>query len=181
MNDGLDGKLTLLSAPAGFGKTTLISHWVENLQQNNEIDVPPIDVAWLSLDEDDNDPTRFLTYFVTALYQIKDIEGDIGKGALNMLQSPQTPSFNNILISLINDLARTPEKIVLILDDYHLIEEKPIHQALQFLIENQPSQLHLVISTRQDPSLSLGRFRAQGQMTELRAADLRFSYSEVVE
>jgi len=178
LNDGLDRKLTLLSAPAGFGKTTLVSHWLEHLQGNNEIAGQPIKVAWLSLDQDDNDPVRFLTYFIAALNQSKDIETDIGQGALNLLQSPQPPPPNTVLISLINELAAIPEKIVFVLDDYHLIEEKSIHKALVFLLENLPSQLHVVIATRQDPSLSLGRLRARDQLTELRAVDLRFTSSE---
>jgi LuxR family maltose regulon positive regulatory protein len=158
LNNGLNRKLTLLSAPAGFGKTTLVSHWVEHLQINNEIGGQPIKVAWLSLDGDDNDPVRFLTYLIAALNQIKDIETKLGQGALSMLQSPQPPPPNTVLISLINELAAIPEKIVFVLDDYHLIKEDPIHQALVFLLENMPPQLHLVIATRQDPSLSMGRY-----------------------
>jgi LuxR family maltose regulon positive regulatory protein len=176
LNDGLDRKLTLLSAPAGFGKTTLVSHWVENLRDDQ-----PIKVAWLSLDEDDNDLVLFLTYFIAALNQIEGIEDDFGQGALSMLQASQPPSANTILVSLINDLAAIPEKIIFILDDYHLIEAEPVNQALVFLLENLPPQLHLVIATRQDPNLSLGRLRARNQVTEIRAADLRFSESEAAE
>ena len=181
LNNGLNRKLTLLSAPAGFGKTTLVSHWVEHLQINNEIGGQPIKVAWLSLDGDDNDPVRFLTYLIAALNQIKDIETKLGQGALSMLQSPQPPPPNTVLISLINELAAIPEKIVFVLDDYHLIKEDPIHQALVFLLENMPPQLHLVIATRQDPSLSMGRLHARDQVTEIRAADLRFTSSEAAE
>jgi len=181
LNHGLDRKLTLLSAPAGFGKTTLVSHWVEHLRDNTEISDHPIKVAWLSLNEGDNDPVRFLTYFITALIQIKSIETDLGQGALSMIQSPQPPPTNNILISLINDLAAIPDKIVFVLDDYHLIETGSIHQALVFLLKNLPPQLHLVIATRQDPPLSLGRLRARNQITELRAADLRFTSSEAAD
>jgi len=174
-------KLILISAPAGFGKTILVSHWVENLPDEDKIDGQPIRVAWLSLDEDDNDPVRFMSYFISALHQNKDFEADLGQGALSMLQSPQPPSANTILISLINELAVIPEKIIFVLDDYHLVEAEPIHQALAFLIENLPPQLHLVIATRQDPHLPLGRLRARSQLTELRAADLRFSTSESAE
>ena len=92
-----------------------------------------------------------------------------------MLQSPQSPPTETVLTSLINEIATNPEKIIFVLDDYHLIEAEPIHQALAFLLENLPSQLHLVIATRQDPNLSLGRLRARDQVTEIRAADLRFS------
>jgi len=181
LNNGLNRRLTLLSAPAGFGKTTLVSHWVEHIKSNNKIDGQPIKVVWLSLDQDDNDPVRFLTYFIAALNQSKDIETDIGQGALNLLQSPQPPPPNTVLISLINELAAIPEKVVFVLDDYHLIESKQIHQALVFLLENLPSQLHVVIATRQDPSLSLGRLRARDQLTELRAVDLRFTSSEIAD
>jgi LuxR family maltose regulon positive regulatory protein len=176
LNDGLDRKLTLISAPAGFGKTTLVSHWVENLRDDQ-----PIKVAWLSLDEDDNDSVRFLTYFISALNQIEGIEDDFGRGALSMLQASQPPSANTILVSLINDLAAIPEKIIFILDDYHLIEAEPVNQALVFLLENLPPQLHLVIATRQDPPLSLGRLRARDQVNEIRALDLRFSESEAAD
>ena len=181
LNDGLDRKLTLLSAPAGFGKTTLVSHWVEKLREKDETDGRNIRVAWLSLDEDDNDPVRFLTYFITAVNQVKGVDDELGQGALSMLQSPQPPFPNTILISLINDLATIHEKIIFVLDDYHLIESEPIHQTLAFLLENLPPQLHLVIATRQDPSLSLGLLRARNQLTELRAVDLRFTSSEAAD
>jgi LuxR family transcriptional regulator, maltose regulon positive regulatory protein len=153
LNNGLDRKLTLISAPAGFGKTTLVSHWLENLREQGEIHRQPIEVAWLSLDEEDNNPVRFLTYFITALNQINEMDADLGQGALSMLQSPQPPPVNTVLISLINDLAAISQKIIFILDDYHLIEAEPIHQALFFLLDNLPPQLHLVIATRQDPPL----------------------------
>ena len=181
LNNGLNRRLTLLSAPAGFGKTTLVSHWVENLHKDNAIDDQHIRVAWFSLDQDDNDPVRFLTYLIAALNQSKDIKTDFGQGALSMLQSPQPPPPNTVLISLINELAAVPEKIVFVLDDYHLIESEQIHQALVFLLENLPPQLHIVIATRQDPHLPLGRLRARGQLTELRAADLRFTSTEAAD
>ncbi|MEJ2285725.1 MAG: hypothetical protein P8X85_19285, partial [Desulfobacterales bacterium] len=181
LNNGLDRKLTLLSAPAGFGKTTLVSHWVENLRRISELDSQPSKVAWLSLDQDDNDPVRFLTYFATTLNQIEGIETELGQSALSMLQSPQSPPTETVLTSLINEIATNPEKIIFVLDDYHLIDVEPIHQALVFLLENLPSQLHLVIATRQDPHLSLGRLRARNQVTEIRAADLRFSESEAAD
>jgi len=181
LNNGLDRKLTLLSAPAGFGKTTLVSHWVENLQNNKEVNNLPIKVAWLSLDQDDNDPVRFLTYFIAALKRINNIDANLGQGALSMLQSPQPPPANTVLISLINEVAAISEKIIFVLDDYHLIETEPIHQALVFLLKNLPLQLHLVIATRQDPPLSLGRLRVRHQVTELRAADLRLTSSEAAD
>jgi LuxR family maltose regulon positive regulatory protein len=165
-------KLTLVSAPAGFGKTTLLCEWI------NQSTIPnpqSPNFAWLSLDESDNDPARFLAYFIAAL---QAIGADIGKGALSALQSPQPPPTEIILTGLINEIAAIPDRIVLVLDDYHLIEAQPIHDALTFLLRNLPPQMHLVIATRDDPPLPLARLRARGQLTELRAADLRFTSSE---
>jgi LuxR family maltose regulon positive regulatory protein len=173
-NGGSARKLTLISAPSGYGKTTLASEWVQAMSGAT----PPTAVAWLSLDESDNDPTRFLAYFIAAL---REIEADIAKGVLSALQSPQPPPINSILISLINEIAVIPDGIVLVLDDYHLIEALPVHETLTFLLEHQPPQMHLVIATREDPHLPLARLRARGQLTELRATDLRFSSSEAAE
>jgi LuxR family maltose regulon positive regulatory protein len=169
MNDGLQRKLTLVSAPAGFGKTTLVSDWLRQL------DVP---AAWVSLDESDNNPVRFLTYFVAAL---RTIEADIGKGVSNPLQSPQPPPIEAVLTSLLNEIAVIPNRLVLVLDDYHLIEAQPIHDALTFLLEHLPPQMHLIIATREDPHLHLARLRARGLLTELRATDLRFTSAEAAE
>jgi len=138
-------------------------------------------ITWLSLDEADNDLVRFLTYFIAALNQIEGQETPFGTGALAMLQSPQPPPTETILTSLINEIAAISVKIILILDDYHLIEAQPIHDALSFLLENIPLQMHLVIATREDPHFPLSRLRARGQLTELRATDLRFSSSEAAE
>ncbi len=182
LNLGLDRKLTLISAPAGFGKTTLITEWLDSLNGDAKEETQTENrIAWLSLDEDDNDPVRFLTYFITALTQLKEFDTDLGQVALSMLQSPQSPPPNTVLISLINEIAAIPEKIIFVLDDYHRIETEQIHQALVFLLENLPPQLHLVIATRQDPSLSLGLLRARNQLTELRASDLRFTTSEAAD
>jgi LuxR family maltose regulon positive regulatory protein len=177
LNSGIDRKLTLVSAPAGFGKTTLVSDWVDGLQATGKIDGRPLKVAWLSLDEDDNDPVRFLTYFSSALNWIDDQKA-IGKGALGILQAPQPPPQNAILISLINDLASIPDKIAFVIDDYHMVESELVHQAVQYLLENLPPQLHPVILTRQDPHLPISKLRASNQISELRAADLRFNQSE---
>ena len=177
LNKGLHRKLTLISAPAGFGKTTLVSEWVQAMGGAT----PPIAIAWLSLDESDNDPVRFLTYFVAALQTTEarqEPAGNIGKGALSALQSPQPPPTEAILTILINEIAAVPNRIVLVLDDYHLIEAQPIHDALTFLLEHLPPQMHLIIATREDPQLPLARYRARGQLTELRANDLRFTSSE---
>ncbi len=166
LNEGMHCKLTLISASAGFGKTTLVSEWLAGRQRP---------VAWLSLDEEDNNPTRFLTYFIAAL---QTITANIGKGLLAILQSPQPSPTEAILTTLLNDITTIPDSFVLVLDDYHVIDSQPVDQALVFLVEHLPPQMHLVIATREDPHLPLARLRARGQLTELRAADLRFSPAE---
>ncbi len=181
LNVGLDRKLTLISAPAGFGKTTLVSEWVEGLQETGKRKSHPIKFAWLSLDVEDNDPVRFLSYFIAAMNRNTEIGPEIGQSASSLLQSPQPPSTNTILTSLINEVVSAPVRIVFVIDDYHLIESEPIHQALVFLLDNLPPQFHLVIVTREDPQLSLSKLRASDQLTEIRAADLRFTSSEATE
>lgn len=179
LNDGLNRKLTLISAPAGFGKTTLVSSWVDSLRRNTaDEDQKENKLAWLSLDERDNDQTRFLVYLISALRTIKE---NFASGVLSTLQSPQPPPYETTLTSLINEVPNNLDRIVLVLDDYHLIEAPSVHDALIFLLENQPPNFHLVIATREDPSLKLARLRARGQLTELRAADLRFTSSEAAE
>ena len=177
MNEGLHRKLILISAPAGFGKTTLVSEWLADCEQP---------VAWLSLDEGDNDPTRFLTYLVAALQTIalSKVEGiapKIGEGILAALQSPQPPSTEALLTDLLNEITAIPDNFILVLDDYHVIDSKPVDEALTFLLEHLPPQMHLVITTREDPHLPLARLRARDQLTELRAADLRFTPAEAAE
>jgi LuxR family maltose regulon positive regulatory protein len=171
LNEGLSAscKLTLISAPAGFGKTTLISEWVTGCGQP---------VAWLSLDEGDNAPTGFLAYLVAAL---QTIAANIGNGVLAILQSPQPPSIESILTTLLNEITTIPDHFVLVLDDYHVIDSKQVDNTLTFLLEHLPSHMHLVITTREDPHLPLARLRARNQLTELRAADLRFTPSEAAE
>ena len=154
---------------AGFGKTTLVSEWVAGCGQS---------VAWLSLDAGDNDPIRFLTYLVAAL---QTLVADIGAGVSDGLQSPQPPPIESTLTALINEIAAIPDNFVLVLDDYHVIDAKPIEQALTFLLEHLPPQMHLVIATREDPNLPLARLRVRGHLTELRAADLRFTPAEAAE
>ena len=182
LTDGLHRKLTLISAPAGFGKTTLVTEWLDSvrLDAKNETQAEN-KIAWLSLDEGDNDLVRFLTYFIAALNQIKGIEATFGKGTLSMLLSPQPPSIETILTSLINEFAAISVRIIFVLDDNHLIETQPIHDALTFLLEHLPPQMHLVIATREDPHLPLSRLRALGLLTELRVADLRFTSAEAAE
>lgn len=168
LNEGVSSgsRLTLISASAGFGKTTLISEWISRCGRS---------VGWLSLDEGDNDPTRFLTYLTTALQTIK---ANLGEGVLSALHSPEPPAPDLFLPTLLNEIAALTENFLLVLDDYHLIESPSVEQALVFLVERQPPQMHLVLATREDPTLPLARWRARGLLTELRAADLRFTPAE---
>jgi LuxR family maltose regulon positive regulatory protein len=169
LNEGLHRKLTLISAPAGFGKTTVVSEWVACCDRP---------VAWLSLDEGDSDPTRFLAYLVAAL---QTIAADIGQTVLGALQSPQPPPIASTLTSLLNEITTVPDDIMLVLDDYHAIDAKSVDDALTFLIEHLPPNMHIAITTREDPRLPLARMRVRGQLTELRAADLRFTPTEAAE
>ena len=166
LNAGLDRKLTLISVSAGFGKTTLVSEWVAACERP---------IAWLSLDEGDNDTTRFFTHLVAAL---KTIEENIGESVVSSLNSTQQPSTESILTVLLNEITTIPYKFVLVLDDYHVIDSERIDDGLNFLLEHLPPQMHLVISTREDPQFHIGRLRARGHLTELRATDLRFTPSE---
>ena len=195
LNEGLRSghKLTLISASAGFGKTTVVSEWVNNLRftgddfqldaankgkivnQKSKIENR---VAWLSLDEGDNDPVRFISYLVAALQTIK---AELGESLLPAFQSPQPPPIESILTALLNEITAVSDNFILLMDDYHVIDSKPVDEALIFLLEHLPPQMHLVIATREDPPLPLARLRARGQLTELRAANLRFTPSEAAE
>jgi LuxR family transcriptional regulator, maltose regulon positive regulatory protein len=168
LNDGLaaGGRLTLISAPAGFGKTTLVGEWVAGCGRP---------AAWLSLDEADSDPGRFLTYLVAAL---QTVAPGVGNGILAVLGSPQPPPLASTLTALLNELTSIQSELILVLDDYHVLDAKAIDDALAFLVEHLPPQVHLVIATREDPTLPLPRLRARGQLTELRGADLRFTPDE---
>lgn len=166
LNEGLHRKLTLLSAPAGFGKTTLLSEWIPQ---------SPRCVTWLSLDEGDQESTRFWTYFIASL---QGLRADLGNGALALLRSQQTPPITSILMTLINEVSAFQDDFAMVLDDYHAIDARPVDKGLTFLLEHLPPQMHLVIATREDPDLPLARLRAHGQLTELRAADLRFTPGE---
>ena len=174
LNEGLHGKLTLISAPAGFGKTTLVSEWVAGCERLE----PKVRVSWLSLDEGDNDPADFLAYLVATL---QTIAANIGARVLSVLQAHQPPPIESILIALLNEITAIPDNFVLVLDDYHVIDSKPVDEALTFLLEHLPPQMHLVITTREDPHLPLARLRARSQLTELRAADLRFTPAETTD
>ena len=178
LNEGLQHKLTLISAPAGFGKTTLVGEWIATLTLSPGGAEPMVKVAWLSLDDGDNDPARFLTYCVSAL---QTISVNIGTKVMGLLQSPQPPPPELILTSLLNEVTGIQDDFILVLDDYHVIDSKQIDNTLVFLIEHLPPQMHLVIATREDPDLPLARLRGNNQLTELRATDLRFTPSEAAE
>jgi LuxR family maltose regulon positive regulatory protein len=186
-------KLTLVSAPAGFGKTTLLSDWVSTLRlptadpDSTPVQKPKpgtlnlesqIQVAWLSLDKGDDDAARFWSHFIAAL---QTLHPDVGETALAAFQSPQSPPIESILTGLINEIIEETDgspPSVLILDDCHLVEAQAIYDALAFLLDHLPPQLHLVIATRADPPLPLSRLRGQAQLAELRTADLRFTPDE---
>ncbi len=174
LNEGLTRPLTLISAPPGFGKTTLLTAWLEQSTRP---------AAWFSIDERDNDLARFLAYLVAAL---ETVQAGIGRQSLNRLHSRRAPALESIMTLLSNDIAAIPHDpstplgagFVLVLDDYHLIELQAIHEAMGFLLDRLPPPMHLVIATRADPPLPLARLRARGQLVELRAPDLRFSPDE---
>ena len=166
MDEGLDKKLILISASAGFGKTTLVCEWISKNEQP---------IAWISLDNDDNDPVSFLTYFISAL---QAIHTDVGKDILAMIQSPQIPSFESILTILLNEITNISDNFTIVFDDYHVINNQSIDKIFTFLLEHMPPQMHFVITTREDPNLSLSKLRVRGELTELRAKDLRFNFSE---
>jgi LuxR family maltose regulon positive regulatory protein len=166
LDEGLNGKLTLVSAPAGYGKTTLVSSWV------NAIQTP---AAWFSVDEGDNDLSRFLAYLASAL-QTRFPE--TGESLLIGLQSPQSPPTEHLLTTLINDVHGIGSDFILVLDDYHFIDSKPVHDALIFLLDHLPPQMHLVLAGRTDPPLPLSRLRVSGNLNEVRSADLRFTLKE---
>jgi hypothetical protein len=169
---GLRGPLTLVVAPAGWGKTTLLGEWRAAGHE------PPWPVAWLALDAGDNDAARWLRYAVAALQTLRPA---LGAAVLAGLRSPQPPPVEALLTLLVNDLAALPADVVLVLDDYQAIEAPVVHRAVAFLLDHLPPRAHLVIAARADPPLPLARLRARGQLTELRADDLRFGAGEVAE
>lgn len=195
LNEGLERKLTLVSAPAGFGKTTVLSEWI--LQSK-------LPVAWVSLDSGDNDPVRFFDYFIAAL---ETLQARVGGNARVLFQGqqpesppiesvlpqwdglsytlawqkqqPEAPPIESVLAILINDMASIPGDFALVLDDYHVIDTSALHKALAFLLDHLPPQMHLFIATRSNPPLLLARLRGRGELMELRAAELRFTSQEV--
>ena len=170
LKSGLARPLTLIASSAGFGKTTLAAHIITFDEFSRS--------AWLSLDSDDNDPTRFLTYFIHACQRLQPSVGELG---LASLRAPQAPSPKNILAALASEMARTgadTQPVALVLDDYHVINSPEIHNALAYFIENLPPQLRLVLVTRADPPLPLARWRARNLLTEIRTDALRFTHDE---
>ena len=185
LDHGTERKLTLVSAPAGFGKTTLLAEWLAVTQASER------PAAWVSLDQGDNDPTLFWAYFITAL---QTVHSGVGETALSLLRSPQPPPIEALLGTLLNEIATISHDpstgsgqvpltgsghgFVLVLDDYHVIDAQPIHSGITFLVDHLPPQMHLVIASRADPPLPLSRLRGRGELAELRAADLRFTPDE---
>lgn len=171
LDEGLARKLTLVCAPAGYGKTTLVAEWVTGLLASG------VQAAWLSLDAGDSDPARFLTYLTIALQRI---EPRAGRGLQAIMQQPPPHPHEALLATLINDLVAMPHPFVLVLDDYHLVSGLPVHLQVAFLLEHLPRQMHLVIVTRDDPPLPLAGWRAKGEIVELRQSDLRFTDEEAL-
>ena len=169
LNQGLECGLVLISAPAGYGKSTLLSAWLSRIE---------VATSWLSLDDRDNDPSRFLVYLAAALQGIDPSIDESFESTLGFTQQPEVEAH---LTHLINDIAKLKRHICLILDDYHSIQNQIIHQAVSFLLEHRPAQLHLVIATRADPPLPLAKLRAKSEMMELRLSDLRFTTQEAAD
>jgi len=167
LDAGLQGKFTLISAPAGYGKSTLVSEWIARAK---------IPVAWLSLDASENDITQFFIYLIAALQQINP---NIGVDVQSILDAGADPPIENLLTALVNDITASAPRFALVMDDYHLIQEIKVHQAIDFLFDHFPPGMHMVILSRIDPPMSLGRLRVQQELTEIREADLRFTHDEV--
>lgn len=172
LDEGLSRRLTVVSASAGFGKTMLLSDWCARLRSRQ------VGVVWLSLDEDDNDPTRLWVYLIRTLGALRE---GLAEDVLSFLVSPTRPPLETVITALINDLAVIEEDFVCVLDDYHTISAESIHGSLAFLIEHAPPQMHLVIAGRTEPPLPLARLRGSGQLVELGVADLRFTLQETTE
>ena len=168
LNECFSAKLTIVSAPAGFGKTTLLSEWIEQSKHK---------VGWVSLDSGDNDPKRFLTYCIAALQQIQP---GFGENTETIIQSPQQVSPESIVTAFINEINESLKESILILDDYHTIDSPEVHQSLSFFIEHLPHNLHLIVAGRHDPPIPLSRLRSRKQLLEVRESDLRFTIEETI-
>ena len=166
LDTGLGGKLTLVSAPPGFGKTTLVSEWIRDSGRP---------AAWLSLDKNDNDPARFLIYLIAAL---QHIDPEIGVDVQAVLEESPSPPYEILLTSLIREMERLPDKSIIALDDYHLIDSKQVHEVINFLVEYLPPTVHLVITGRADPPLPISKLRVRGEVNEVRTSQLRFTTKE---
>ena len=174
LDQGIERKLTLVSAPAGFGKSTMLAEWVAGTPASER------PAAWVALDQSDNDPALFWAYFITALQTAHSV---LGESALSMMRSPQPPPIEALLGTLLNEITTMlPEPstdsgrgFVLVLDDYHVIDAQAVHSGIAFLLDHLPPQMHLIIASRSDPPLPLARLRGRGESTELRASDLRFT------
>jgi len=169
LNRGLENKLILVSSSAGSGKTTLLAQWIQQA---------PLEVAMISLDDNDNDPVQFLSYFISSIQKIKS---GFGQKFLEAIHNPQPPSASSVMSALINEINGLKKKFALVLDDYHVIESKSIDQLVGFLIDYLPENMRLLIATREDPLLPIARFRTKGHLTELRVPDLSFSTAEISE
>ena len=169
LNHGQPRKLILISAPAGFGKTTLAVEWLRQVDHKT---------SWLALESSDSDPARFLFYFIAAL---KVIEPGIGERTQAMLTDPSAMASETVLTNLVNEIAGIPNTFTMALDDYHVIESLQVHQLLVFLVEHQPVQMQLLVITREDPPIPLPRLRARGQVSEIRQNDLCFNTQETHE
>ncbi len=169
MNGSLTRRLTLVSAAAGSGKTTLVSDWAASSDRP---------IAWLSLDEADGDPRRFLVYLISAA---QTVAANLGESILRRLHSSEPPPADVALADLVNEVVEVERGFTLVLDDYHLVDSRPVDAALTFLLDHLPPQMHLVVVAREDPQLPLARYRSRGHLAELREADLRFTPAEAAE
>ena len=169
LDQGTERKLTLVSAPAGFGKSTVLAEWVAATPASGR------PAAWVSLDQSDNDPALFWAYFIAAL---QTVQSSVGESALSLLHSAQPPPIEALLGTLLNEISTISDDFVLVLEDYHVIDSQPVHDGVAFLLDHLPPQMNLVITSRSDPPLPLSRLRGRGELNELRASDLRFTPDE---
>ena len=163
LNKGLDKKLIHISAPAGFGKTTIVSDWI------NQNKIP---TAWYSIDKRDNDPVEFISYIIAG---IQTIEKDFGQSSVKLLKAPHRPNIESIVGLLINDILNIKKDFVLVLDDFHFINSKEIFDIVTFLLKHVSKQMHIVIATRSDPPLSIARLRSQNQLVDFGSLNVQWT------